>query len=783
MKKVYIKYNPYKLETEILIDGKELKKNSSIRELTRNGSRLQEWIEDLPKSLCKECNDRAFDITFYGTEEDKSDLEEIFTEACKDKIVEGVKIDFEEGKSLKGKEEKIDKVFAEIQKGQFDELKSDDIKNAFKQAKNDDFEVCVVATMSAGKSTLINALLGTKLMPSTQAACTATITRIKDIDGQSNWRAEAYKCIRDKEGRVSELRLSETVEDLTNEKMVDWNKDEDILEIRVCGDIGFVSSDEVSLVLVDTPGPNNAIEKEHGIVQEEFLNKSSKALVLFILDENYGTESEKALLKSIGKKMAVNGKMSKDRFIFAVNKMDNRKEEDGPITDTLEDIRKYLDDCGIKNPNLFPIAALPALSIRMLKSGIELNEDQIEDLEDDASVKKLNRKLHLDEYATLPRNVKNIVNEKLKEAEENEKEKDRDERYDQALIHTGVPSLEAAICQYVEKYAKTAKIKNIVDTFMHRIDELKAEGELIDNIHKSLKNDKENFKKISSQIDGIYKKISDINTTKSFENRVEREAKRLENEASTKIEEILKEYQKKFSDQFKGLEDKEFTLSEAEEFTHSFESFAENLQPEFQSALNDTVTDMFVATNKELFNLYKEKLESLNEAELSVESENLKIDPLKLIGGSLREKLNNLENITVHSKEVQDGEEWVKNYDKKWYKPWTWFQESGYYRKKYKQVQYMKANEISQSYLTHIEKDVTENGNSVKIYLKEQSENILKTFKAEAEKLDQLLKTKLAKLTDLENESSNTEFQIRENEQKLMWLSGIQDKVSDILEI
>ena len=39
-------------------------------------------------------------------------------------------------------------------------------------------EVFAIATMSAGKSTLINALLSKKLLPSSNEACTATITKI-----------------------------------------------------------------------------------------------------------------------------------------------------------------------------------------------------------------------------------------------------------------------------------------------------------------------------------------------------------------------------------------------------------------------------------------------------------------------------------------------------------------------------------------------------------------------------------------------------------------------------
>ena len=39
-------------------------------------------------------------------------------------------------------------------------------------------KIVVVATMSSGKSTLINALLSKKLLPSSNEACTATITKV-----------------------------------------------------------------------------------------------------------------------------------------------------------------------------------------------------------------------------------------------------------------------------------------------------------------------------------------------------------------------------------------------------------------------------------------------------------------------------------------------------------------------------------------------------------------------------------------------------------------------------
>ena len=91
------------------------------------------------------------------------------------------KLDRIPAKETSDKEALIDDVFKAIQEGPFDELRDVEILSAFKHARSKDFEVCVVATMSAGKSTLINSMLGTKLMPSKQEACTAIILSLIHI--------------------------------------------------------------------------------------------------------------------------------------------------------------------------------------------------------------------------------------------------------------------------------------------------------------------------------------------------------------------------------------------------------------------------------------------------------------------------------------------------------------------------------------------------------------------------------------------------------------------------
>lgn len=378
MKKVFIKYNPYKLETEITVEGKRLAQNSKLGERSVPGARFQEWVEDLPKLLIEEYNDTDFEIVFHGTLLDYEDLTEVFTEAY-NKGELTAKLERKPAKETSDKEVLIDEVFKKIQEGPFEELRDEEIKSAFEHAKSNDFEVCVVATMSAGKSTLINAMLCDKMMPSKQEACTAIITRLKDNDNDT-WQAEVYD---------KEKRLIETHELLNYQTMERLNGDKNVSMIKAFGNIPFVTAEDVSLVLVDTPGPNNARDPEHKKMQSEFLGKSSKSLVLYIMEGTYGSDDDNNLLKRVAESMSVGGKQSKDRFLFVVNKMDDRRQEDGDIQQMLNRVRGYLSDKHIVNPNLFPVAALPALNIRMIEKGVELDDETVDETE--LKVKKLNR--------------------------------------------------------------------------------------------------------------------------------------------------------------------------------------------------------------------------------------------------------------------------------------------------------------------------------------------------------------------------------------------------------
>ena len=775
MKAVFIKYNPYKLETEFTVDGEKLAENSRIGEKIVPGSRLQDWIEELPELLVEEYNDKSIRIVFHGTALDYEDIKEVFANAEDNGKISDYTLEHIPAKETSDKIPLIGSVFKEIQSGPFDELRDPEVIDAFNKANGGEFEVCVVATMSAGKSTLINAMLGAKLMPSKQEACTAVITRIKDVDDSKTWKADVYN---------KDAQRIKTFTDLNYADMTALNADKDVSEIRISGNIPFVRSDDTSLVLIDTPGPNNARNPEHRKVQSEFLSKSSKSLVLYIMTGTFGNNDDNELLKRVAESMAVEGKQSKDRFIFVVNKMDDRNvEDDGEIDDTLERVRDYLKGHGIANPNVFPAAALPALNIRRLLKGEKLIRAIARDAE--KSIETLNdSEFHLEEHTPLPGNLKKEIENELEVAERSDDEKT------QALIHSGIPSIEASIRQYVEKYAKTAKITNIVNTFMHKLESLGC----MENLKKELATDCEKREKIIKAIGEIRCKIDNANEAKKFEAEVQKAQVNMLNEAEKAIKAILKKYQDKiieFIDQYRcklnksnndDVQPLKIDFDQAEEFVETIRKLVETLSPDFEVDLNDVIEDTIVKVGNDLIEAYKKKIDSLAE-EIGFNGEKIKIDPLSILNGSIPNFNDSLKDQLKHKEKVKDGEEWVENTDKKWYKPWTWFQEKGYFRTKYRDEEFIYFSELSEELQIPIQDNIYENGEQAVKLAISKSEEIIELFNNEFEKIDGILKNKLDELENYANNEEAIADKIKDTEEKIKWIDNLKKKVNSILEL
>lgn len=754
MKEIFIKYNPYQLVTEITIDGQKLKKNSKLNFEDR---RLQEWVESLPDLLFEECNTKDFKITFHGTTPDYEDMEAMAKEA----EAKGIHIELEHipAKEIGDKEVAIQEVFDEIQNGPFNELRQPDVIKAFDLAKSKDFEVNVVATMSAGKSTLINSLLRQKLMPAKQEACTATITKIKDNDADC-FMAKVY----DKDGT-----LIQTHAELTYETMEQLNANPSVSRIQVEGNIPFVTADDVSLVLVDTPGPNNSRDPEHKAATYRMLSESSKPLVLYIMNATQlAVNDDYNLLSHVAESMKVGGKQSRDRFIFVVNKLDDFKKGEDSVEAAITKVRDYLKDNGIENPNIYPASALTALNIRtILANSDDDNDDDV--YEAKGKVRKFNRneEMHFEKYAALTPSMRGEVEDMLAKAVA---EGDDNQ---QALIHAGIVPIEAAIRMYVQKYAKTAKIKNIVDTFIKKLESTQS----FEKTKQEIATNRDEQKEILAQIDVIKKKLASGEDAKKFKTQIEQI--NYDKEISKLAQSVIVAAQKKITKQLSST-DAKLSKRDAESICQVFAKFAEGLQAEVQVKLENLISNHVKKNAEDLLEQYKKKIAELAQ---DVKVGSVELNPFELMQGDIISDTSALISKMTKSEKVKVGEEWIANTDKKWYKPWTWFQEKGHYKEIYEDKEYVDGTELAQKFFAPIQELLYENSESAVEYAKKQTALIKKEFAKKFDELDAVLQSKLKELEICAKDNENIEARIKETQERLDWLEKIQNKVNGILEI
>lgn len=758
MKQVAIKYNPYLNKTQILVDKQLPKANSR---LNVDGLRLQEWVEHLPQMLIDEYRDSNFEIDFTGTQADFDDVVsavEVFGDKAE------IKCTLHKTADIADVEATVDSIFEEIKAGPIPELKSPEIVKAFEKAKNSQFEVNVVATMSSGKSTLINALLGQQLMPAANEATTATIVKIVDTD-QNHFSAIGY----DKSGNKVKV-----IEKVTLEDMKALNDDLKVSEVIIKGKIDFVSSAGMKLVLVDTPGPNNSRDKRHEEMTYKMIADSDKSLVLYVMNgQQLGINDEKIFLDYVCQNMKKGGKQSRERFIFAVNKMDAFKPKDEGedcIERALNSVKLGLEDRGIYNPNIFPVTAAAALEKR-------IEDDEPMAIDNFRRGVKKYRALHFDnyyQYSHLPQAVRRRI-EKWIETTEGD---------DQMEIHTGIVSIEQAISQYINKYARTTKICDLVQAFKDKLEEMAA----VANLQSAIANDKNKKAELEKQINQIRANIKSANEAKTLSNEIDKIdlTPKVKAEVKKYLESVKNDTNKMMSGRNNKVE-KAIAKQQCADLEKRCKALSVQIKIEIDKILKTAYND----TINKVIEQYKKHLSSLN---MGVNTGALSFNPLNLVSASLA----NLSQIIEDNTETEDESYYVKEaYQKR--------VEGGFFRKAAsfltfglvddytyetayrdkrieKYVDYVDMNEVASDYIIPFQKNLQNTEQSAIKYVNDETVRLKQYLKGELIKIDKLLNDKLNALSRTEADTKAKAAEIAVKEKNLKWLMDIQHRVKSIIE-
>ena len=759
--KVSFKYNPYIVESTIAIDGNLVQPPNKFYDW--KNERIQVWIDQLMPTLIDLCNDKYFYIEFYGLALDYDDLYETVKEYCSNHKDIEVSLEFTESKGSEDRLVELEKLFEEMQRDcPFEDLKTKQVQDNFYNAISSEFEVSVIATMSSGKSTLINSLLGRELMPSKNEACTATIAKIKDKNDADVFTAE----YRDRENNILG-----NYPNLSLANMDEMNANPATAYIDIEGNIPNIDSSGIKLVLVDTPGPNNSRTEEHKNHTYRVIKEKTKPMVLYVLNATQlQTNDDYTLLGTVAEAMKVGGKQSKDRFIFAVNKIDQFDPDKESVQDALEHVREYLQKFDIENPNIFPTSAETAKVIRMYKNGLELTKGQKKTL-DNCNIFIEEKQLHLSEQASLSKNNLLKVNSAIEKAKQNA------DIYEEIMWYTGIPAVEIAINEYLQRYAYTAKIKTAVDTFKKKVEEKDMHAKMI----SSIQNNESLRSEVHNQLTVIKGIINDGREAQKFRNRIET----LDMMKDAKIR--IRKVRAKISTELNPSTNKgAMTTLEVRQLITDVNNKVSHLQSDVKTELESIINDVIVENAQSIMKEYTVHIHDLiqngvvNNQEYDVSGNKVGVGFLEMTIPNAQEIIDNYK----YDEKYDTGEtEWVKNTSKRWYNPFTWLQKSGYFRPKYDNREMVDYSTVENEFLTPIISSFNENLESAQNTAVEEAKKFKQFFLRQLDDLEKALKKKVEENEKLTQNKSSIEATIQAEKEKVTWLENFLSRLDAVLEI
>ncbi|HHZ8502907.1 TPA: dynamin family protein [Morganella morganii] len=302
------------------------------------------------------------------------------------------------------------------------------------------YNVIVAATMSAGKTSLINALLGDEVLYSANEAATATLTRIthnrnlrQRIEGASYTRpGECYE--RSKNVQASTLRQ--------------WNDHQAVKYIELNCSIENLRKTVTPLVIYDTPGPNNSQDTSHRALLDTALMLPGKKLLVYVLNATQlATQDDLQLLQKIKNSPAL---ISGNQIIFILNKVDQLDEERGETIDVfLEKTRNYLEEMGFSRPMIIPAMMQTSLIAKKVLNRKSITRNQKHRLQAELQRFRQN-KFILNDASHVPHAIKHLVRTELKRSQTENARPDIFDKTElkQFIAYSGIRTLEIFLSQH-----------------------------------------------------------------------------------------------------------------------------------------------------------------------------------------------------------------------------------------------------------------------------------------------------------------------------------------------
>lgn len=218
--------------------------------------------------------------------------------------------------------------------------------------------VMVTATMSAGKSTFINALTGKYICLSQNMACTSKIHSIVNKAYEDGF---SYEYDHD-------LVMTAGREELLNDN--ELNSSDKII-VGTSFD-GLLQGHRI--IINDSPGVNFSEDQEHKLITDKLIKGRNYHLLIYVMNATQlGTNDESDHLDYVKRVIG------RTPVIFVINKIDAFNTEEESLEDAIQRQIGFLKKKGFKNPLICPVSSRAGYLSKQFKSG-KLSRTELREL-------------------------------------------------------------------------------------------------------------------------------------------------------------------------------------------------------------------------------------------------------------------------------------------------------------------------------------------------------------------------------------------------------------------